>query len=189
MRQDDPQSPWKRISAKTVYDNPWIKVEEHAVLNPAGNPGIYGTVHLKNLAIGVVPLDTQGMTWLVRQYRFPLKEFSWEIPEGGGDPKINPLDSAKRELMEETGITAKQWTLLRRIHLSNSVSDEEGFVYLAEDLEFGLSSPEETEILQVKKFSIQEAWEMVCSGEITDSLTVIGLTEVRWGAAQKFFAA
>lgn len=188
MRRDDPDSPWKRNSVKTVYDNPWIKVEEHEVTNPAGNPGIYGTVHFKNLAIGVVPLDAEGMTWLVRQYRFPLKEFSWEIPEGGGDPKVDPLVSAQRELSEETGIRAKQWTLLRRIHLSNSVSDEEGFVYLAQDLEFGLSSPEETEVLQVKKFSIQEAWEMVCSGEITDSLTVIGLTEVRWGAAREFFA-
>lgn len=115
-----------------------------------------------------MPLDAQGMTWLVRQYRFPLKEFSWEIPEGGGDPKINPLESAKRELIEETGIIAKKWTLLRRIHLSNSVSDEEGFVYLTKT-KVVYASPEETEVLQVKKFSIQEAWEMVSSGEIKDS--------------------
>lgn len=156
------------------------------MLTPAGKPGIYGTVHFKNLAIGIVPLDSEGFTWLVRQYRFPLKEYSWEIPEGGGALDIEPEVSARRELLEETGITAAQWTFLRRVHLSNCVSDEVGLLYLAQDLQFGEAQPEETEKLEVRRFSLKEAWEMVRSGQITDSLSVIGLTDICYGPGKKF---
>ena len=181
------ESPWKKIARKSVYENPWIEVHEHSVLTPAGKPGIYGTVHFKNLAIGVVPLSKDGNTWLVRQYRFPLGEDSWEIPEGGGPLEIEPLLSAQRELKEETGLSAQTWTFLRKIHLSNSVSDEVGLLYLAQDLEEGEAQPEETERLVVRKLSICEAWEMVCRQQITDSMSVIALSDVRWGAAKDFF--
>lgn len=160
---------------------------EHSVLNPAGKPGIYGTVHFKNLAIGIVPLDADGNTWLVRQYRFPLREDSWEIPEGGGAMDVDPLVSAQRELLEETGIRARDWQLIRKTHLSNSVSDEVGFIFVAEGLEFGEARPEETEQLLVEKVSLRKAWEMVERGEITDSISVMGLMEVRWGVGRRFF--
>jgi 8-oxo-dGTP pyrophosphatase MutT (NUDIX family) len=180
------ESPWKRLSKETRYDNPWIKVEEHQVLTPAGKPGIYGTVHFKNVAVAVVALDSSGNTWLVGQYRFPLGEYSWELPEGGGALGTDPIDSAKRELQEETGLVAQDWTLLRKVHLSNSVSDEVGWIFLARDLVQAKASPEETEQLVVRKMPLVKAWELVQTQQITDALSVIGLSEVRWGIGRSF---
>jgi 8-oxo-dGTP pyrophosphatase MutT (NUDIX family) len=149
--QHPEENPWKINSEKIIYDNPWINVTEYQVINPSGNPGIYGKVHFKNLAIGVVPLDDELNTYLVGQYRFPTDSYSWEIPEGGGPHADNPLDSAKRELLEETGLKANKWTELQRMHLSNSVCDELSIVYLAQGLEQHEAEPEDTEQLTVRK--------------------------------------
>lgn len=170
---------WKTLSEKPVYDNPWIQVSHRQVLNPSGNPGIYGLVHFKNLAVGVLPLDEQGHTWLVGQYRYPLGAYSWEIPEGGGPLGTPPLEAAQRELREETGLLAEEWTELLRMHLSNSVTDEAGIVYLAQGLQQGPAEPEETEELQIKKLPFAEAFDMVMQGEITDSLSVAAILKAR----------
>jgi 8-oxo-dGTP pyrophosphatase MutT (NUDIX family) len=170
---------WTTLSSEEKYDNPWINVTEFQVINPGGKPGIYGKVHFKNKAIGIVAVDHEMNTWLVGQHRYTLDEWSWEIPEGGGPLAIPVLESAKRELQEETGLTAKKWTQLLRTHLSNSVSDEEGFLFLAEDLTEGTSSVEETEAdMKVWKLPIKEALQMVLDGKITDSLSVMGLLMV-----------
>ncbi len=169
------ENPWKKLSKKNIYDNPWIKVDEHQVLNPAGKEGIYGTVHFKHLAIGIIPLDQDGYSYLVGQYRFPLDTYSWEIPEGGGKLGIPPLDSAKRELEEETGIIASKWTEIQRVHTSNSVTDELGIIYLAEELTYTEANPDEDEELEIKKVHWKEMLEMVVDGRITDSLSVAGI--------------
>eukprot|EP01137_Pigoraptor_chileana_P035298 Opistho-2@29093 len=127
-------NPWTTLTEEVVYNNPWIKVTSHKVLNPNGGEGIYGKVHFKNIAIGVIPLFENGDTLLVGQFRYPLNAYSWEIPEGGGKLEVDPIDSAKRELIEETGLIASKWTKLLEMHLSNSVSDEFSIIYLAEDL-------------------------------------------------------
>lgn len=176
---EENKNPWKTISSKKIYDNPWISLAEHQVINPGGGEGIYGEVHFKNLAIGILVLDDEHNTWLVGQYRFPLKSYSWEIPEGGGPLDIDPLISAKRELLEETGITAKSWTEIQRMHLSNSVSDELAIIFLAQDLNFGESKPEETEELKIKKIPFLEAYSMVLNGEITDSMSVAAILKVK----------
>lgn len=173
------ENPWQTLSKKTVYENPWIAVSHRAVLNPAGNEGIYGVVHFKNLAIGVIPVDEHGNTWLVGQYRYALDLYSWEIPEGGCPLGTSPLEAAKRELLEETGITAAQWEPILDCHVSNSVTNEAGKIFLARELSFGTAEPEETEQLEVKKLPLQEAVDMVLRGEITDSLSVMGLLRVR----------
>ena len=172
-------NPWTTLSSREVYSNQWIELTEHQVINPAGGEGIYGKVHFKNKAIGVVPLDAHGNTWLVGQYRYVLNAYSWEIPEGGGAFDTPPLVSAQRELREETGITAKQWLPILRMHTSNSVTDEEAFIFLAEELTFGENELEATEAdLIVKKIPFREALEMVMRGEITDSLSVAALLKV-----------
>ncbi|MCB9255362.1 MAG: NUDIX hydrolase [Bdellovibrionaceae bacterium] len=172
---DETLNPWKTLSTKTQYENPWIRVEEHQVINAANKPGIYGTVHFKNLALGIVPVDNEGNTYLVGQYRYPLKQYSWEIPEGGGALEIEPLVSAQRELKEETGITAMEWRLIQEMHLSNSATDERALIYLATGLHFGDSAPEEDEALTVKKLPLKKATEMVLNGEITDAISVVAL--------------
>lgn len=168
-------NPWTTLSGRFVYDNPWIMLSEHNIVNPAGNPGIYGVVHFKHKAIGIIPYSNDGYLWLVGQWRYPLERYSWEIPEGGGLLDQDPLLSAQRELKEETGITANRWDLILEMHLSNSVSDEHALIYLAQDLHFGKPEPEETEQLTVKKVSLSEAYQEVISGVITDSLSVAGI--------------
>ncbi|RWU07406.1 NUDIX domain-containing protein [Pedobacter chitinilyticus] len=171
-------NPWKTLSSEEKYNNKWITVTEHQVINPSGGKGIYGEVHFKNLAIGVLPLDDEHNTWLVGQYRYPLKAYSWEIPEGGGPLGSDPELSAKRELAEETGLVASKLTEIQRIHLSNSVSDELAIIYLAQDLQLGEAAPEETEDLQLIKVPFTKAFEMVMNGEITDSMSVAAILKV-----------
>jgi 8-oxo-dGTP pyrophosphatase MutT (NUDIX family) len=176
---DDYKNPWKTLSTKLVYENRWIRLEEHQVLNPSGHPGIYGKVHFQNKGIGIVPVDDQGNTWLVGQWRYALDEWSWEIPEGGCPLETDPEATARRELKEETGLTASKLTMIQRTHLSNSVSDEEGFIYLAEGLDEGERELEETEAdLVLKKLPLVDAVNMVLNGQITDSLSVMGLLKV-----------
>ena len=172
-------NPWQVLAAKQVYDNNWIQVTEYDVINPNGGKGIYGKVHFKNLAIGVVVLDEEMNTWLVGQFRFPLNEYSWEIPEGGGALNVDPLDSAKRELLEETGLVADNWQLILKMHLSNSVSDEHALLYLARGLEQHAPMPEETEQLIVKKLPFEQAWQMVQQGLITDAMSVAAIQQVK----------
>lgn len=172
------KNPWITKNKKVVYDNPWIQVTHREVINPSGHDGIYGMVHYKNLAIAIVPLDEQLNTWIVGQYRYTLNAYSWEIPEGGGPIGIPPLESAQRELLEETGITAQKWTKVLDLHLSNSVSDEVGITYIAQDLTFGEAMPEDTEELVVKKLPFSEVVEMVMRGEITDAFAVASILKV-----------
>ncbi|MEM1328224.1 MAG: NUDIX hydrolase [Bacteroidota bacterium] len=177
---------WQTLDSKEVYDNPWIQVTHRNVINPSGGKGIYGKVHFKNLAIGVVPIDSEGHTWLVGQYRYTLDTYSWEIPEGGCPLGTSPLATAKRELLEETGITAAKWTPLLSMHISNSVTDEYGHVFVAQDLSFGAAKPEETEDLQLIRVPLQTAFEKVMDGEITDSLSMAALMKcMLWKQAGK----
>ena len=169
------RNPWTRQASRVMYDNPWIRVREDRVMRPDGRPGIYGVVEFKTWAVGIVPLTDDGDTLLVGQYRYTLDLYSWEIPEGGGSKLATPLDSARRELREETGIAATRWTYLGEAHLSNSVSDEVGCVFLAEDLRFGEPRPEGTEQLQVRRLPFARAVEMALTGEISDALAVLGL--------------
>jgi len=168
-------NPWTTLSSETKYDNKWIAVTEHQVLNAAQSPGIYGTVHFKHLAIGIIPVDADGFTWLVGQFRYALNSYSWEIPEGGGKLSIPPLESAKRELKEETGLEASHWEQILDMHLSNSVTDERAVVYLATGLTEGTSSPDEEEVLTIRKVSLKEALAMVGRSEITDAVSVAAI--------------
>ena len=176
---NEANNPWKILDQKNIYDNKWINVTEYDVINPSGGKGIYGKVHFKNFAIGIVPLDEELNTYLVGQYRFTLNQYSWEIPEGGGPMEIDILESAKRELKEETGLVAAEWTKLMNFHLSNSVCDEHGAIFLARKLKQEEAAPEETEELVVKKVPFEEAYRMVEDGRITDSLAVAGILKVK----------
>ncbi len=170
---------WQAISQQKIYENPWIKLEEHQVINPAGGHGIYGKVHFKNKAIGIIPLDENNNTWIVGQHRYTLGKWSWEIPEGGGPLDVDPLESAQRELKEETGLSATHWQEIATTYLSNSVSDEIGHIFLAEGLQEGKANLEETEAdLIIKKLPFVEVLQMVEKGEITDSLSVIGILKI-----------
>ena len=176
MPSNDQKNPWTTLSHEDIYENPWIKLEEHQVINPAGGKGIYGKVHFKNTAIGIIPLDEHNNTWLVGQHRYVLNEWSWEIPEGGGPAGQPILESAQRELLEETGLSAGKWKEILKAHLSNSVSDEVAHVFLAQELSEGDHAREATEAdMKVWKLPFAEALGMVMTGKITDGLSVMGI--------------
>lgn len=175
---NEQHNPWTIIAQKNVYDNPWINVTEYDVINPSGGKGIYGKVHFKNIAIGVIPLDEENNTWLVGQYRFPTDKYSWEIPEGGGNMEESPLMSAQRELLEETGLKAARWDKILDMHLSNSVTDEISVTYLARELSQHEAEPEETEQLAVQKIPFSKVLDKVITGEITDAITVAAVLKL-----------
>lgn len=172
-------NPWAIKGEKQLYTNPWITVTEYDVTNPGGGKGIYGKVHFKNTAIGILVLDEEYNTYLVGQYRFTLNAYSWEIPEGGSPLTLDALENGKRELREETGLVAANWEILLHMHLSNSVTDEYAIVYLATGLTQFEAQPEETEQLVVKKLPFEEAYTMVQNGAITDAMSVAAIIKVK----------
>ncbi len=179
MKEQD--KPWKTLSKHTVYDNPWIRIEHHEVINPSNKAGIYGLVHFKNTAVSIFPIDQEGNTYLVGQFRYTLDEYSWELPEGGcliQDGEI-PLEAAKRELEEETGFKATDWKELGTCYLSNSVTDEKAYMFLAQGLQMGVAAPEETESLKIKKLPVHEVFQMAENGEIQDALSLLTILKVK----------
>ncbi|WP_170065543.1 HAD-IA family hydrolase [Abditibacterium utsteinense] len=176
-------NPWQTVSSRKVYENPWIAVREDEVIRPDGKPGIYGAVSMKNFAVGVVPLHDDGTVTLVGQFRYTMNEYSWEIPEGGCPFGESLLDCARRELLEETGlIPQKMKPLGGEIHLSNSVSDERAYLFLATGLVQGEARPEGTEKLAVRRVKLEDAVEMALRGEIRDGLSVLALVLTRENA-------
>jgi len=175
---DETKNPWMVLSQRSVYENDWVRVDHHEVLDPSGGPGIYGTVHFKQQATGVVPIDEKGNVVLVGQYRFPLRAYSWEIPEGGGEHSVPALESAQRELREECGLAARRWQEIVRMDLSNSVTDERSTAFLAWELFDVDGRPEATERLQVARMPFWSAVDRAKRGEIRDAISVASLFRV-----------
>ncbi len=163
-----------------VYDNPWITVFDDKVINPAGGENQYGRVHFKSKAIAIVPLDEEENTWLVGQDRYTTGHYSWEVPMGGSDPGEEPADAARRELKEETGLTAGMLQPIMRLHTSNSITDEEGFVFVAKELREGAPAFDDMEVLEIRKLPLVDAVEMVRRGEITDAISVAALLRIHF---------
>ncbi len=174
MIRDRPANPWRTLSSERVYENPWILVREDRVMRPDGEPGIYGVIHYKTVAVGVLPVE-DGHTYLVGQHRYPLEQYSWEIPEGGCPEGEKPLQAARRELKEETGFEAENWRMLGRAYLSNSVADEYAVWFLATGLTPGERQPEDGEVLEVRRVPLCEALEMALDGRISDVLSQVAL--------------
>lgn len=174
LMADETKNPWRKLASRNVYDNAWISVREDSVIRPDNEEGIYGVVHFKNLAIGILAIEDDFL-YLVGQYRYALDSYSWEIPEGGCAEGEDPLVAAQRELLEETGLRAGRWERMGEAHLSNSVTDEHAIWFLATNLTQGQQEPEGTEQLQVRRVHFQEVLEMAIKGEITDALSLLAI--------------
>jgi 8-oxo-dGTP pyrophosphatase MutT (NUDIX family) len=167
--------PWRRLARRVAYENPWLTVWHDDVLRPDGSPGIYGVVHFRNLAAGVVAIDDADRVLLVGQHRYTLDAYSWEIPEGGVPAGEDPLAGARRELLEETGLVASAWREIGRFHLSNSVTDEAGVLWLATGLRQEEADPEATEELELRWVSFAEALAMTLDGRVTDAMAIMAI--------------
>ena len=174
MSGEEIRGPWRVRGSKAVYENPWISVREDEVTRPDGEPGIYGVVHYKNLAVGILAVEEDHI-YLVGQYRYPLDLYSWEIPEGGCPEGEDPLTAARRELAEETGLEAGNWKRLGEAYLSNSVADEYAVWFLATDLVPGEQRPDGTEVIGVRRVPISEALAMALDGRITDAFSLVAI--------------
>jgi 8-oxo-dGTP pyrophosphatase MutT (NUDIX family) len=175
LRREATDNPWRTLGSRLIYENPWISVREDSVIRPDGEAGIYGVVHYNNTAVGILPVEDDHV-YLVGQYRYPLERYSWEIPEGGCPEGEEPLEAARRELREETGLEAGNWRRLGEAFLSNSVADEYAVWFLATDLVTGEPQNEGTEVIGVRRVPLREAVVMATDGRITDALSVLALT-------------
>jgi 8-oxo-dGTP pyrophosphatase MutT (NUDIX family) len=171
-------NPWRTLDIREVFDNPWIRVTAEDVIKPNGAPAVYGKVGFKQIACGIIPIADNGDTWLVGQYRYTLDQYSWEIPMGGVPRHEDTLAGAQRELKEETGLTAKHWERILDCHVSNSVTDEAGCVFIAQELTEGEPEPDDSEDLQIRRLPLRDAVAMAMSGEITCLLSMAGLIKL-----------
>ena len=165
--------PWSVASGpQRVHDNPWFSVDEYAAVAPTGAPARYYVQRYRNVAVGVIPLHNDGTVTLVGQWRFPLADYQWEIPEGGAPLAEDPLDGCRRELREEAGLQAADWRFLLRLQLSNSTSDEVALGWLATGLSRCDEEPEATEELAVARVPFREAVHAAVTGRVQDAITV-----------------
>lgn len=172
------KNPWVILSESIEFENPWLKLTNYKTQNPKGDPADYGVVHFKNRAVGVIPY-ADGYVWMVGQTRFALGQYSWEIPEGGCPEGESLIETAHRELKEETGITAAQMQPLLKLHTSNSVTDEYGEIFLATDLTFGPAQHEDSEDITVEKFTLDALCAFIDQGEITDLMTIAAIHKLK----------
>ena len=175
MKMNKATNPWTRLSSEVKYENPWIKIVEDKVLNPAGKDGIYGVVRFKTCAIAIIPLDEDNNTWIVGQYRYPLDSYEWEVIEGGCPEGTSLVDTARRELIEEAGLEAQSFEMILEMQLSNSTTDEVSYTYIARGLKHVEAEPEEDEQLIVKKLPFNDVYKMVLRNEIRDGLSVASI--------------
>jgi 8-oxo-dGTP pyrophosphatase MutT (NUDIX family) len=169
------ENPWTRLDSSDLYENPWFRVREDRVRRPDGSSGTYSVVSATRLATGIIPLWPDGSVTLVGQYRYPIDEYSWEIPEGGGGMDLPPERIAQRELLEETGIRAGRWEYLGRLHTSNCFVDEVCHLFLATELVQGEASPDPEEVIRTRRVSLHQAVAMASDGRITDSISIAGI--------------
>ncbi len=173
-------NPWITHHSAVVFENPYVKLVRNEVTRPSGNPGLYTVVHFKRVAVAIIPVDEEGYTWLVGQYRYAHNRYEWEVPEGGAELDEAPEACAHRELREEAGLLATTLTPILEMQLSNSVTDEISHTFVATGLTLTDAEPEETEDLTVHRLPLNEAFAMALRGEIRDALSVASLLKLKY---------
>ena len=170
------ETPWKTLSSKPVYSNRWLSLREDLVELPDGRTTIYGVVSCGQ-CVGVLPFLNADTVLLIRQYRYVARRVTWEMPTGGVHPGESIEEAAQRELAEEVGYRAGRLVHVSTYHTSKSVMDETAHLFLGEEMVQVALPPDETEFIEVRPFSFDEALRMVLSGEIVDGMTIIAVLD------------
>lgn len=160
-------NPWKKISSKISYQNSWFRVREDEVVRPDGSKGNYGIVETNGPSVFIVALTPELEVYLIKLFRYPTQKWSWELP-GGGFSGLAPLEEAKKELQEETGLVASQWISLGSAQVMNGVCNEMSHFFIAKNLKEAENKAKEEGIVQIKKFPFTEVLEMIKDGEFDD---------------------
>lgn len=169
----DTDKPFEVKDTRIVYENPWIKVREDKILRQNGNEGIYGYLEVSE-SVCVIAVNEAGHICLIESYRHPFNAWFWELPGGGGEGD-DLIFASKKELTEETGITANRWTTLGRARVCNGLSNEWQTNVLATDLEFGEFIQTEDETRARKFVTIEELDAMINNGEFADNQSITAL--------------
>lgn len=171
MRTD---KPWKILSSEIKYENPWIKIHEDKVITPLGGEGIYGYMQ-SNDSVLVAVLNNRHELYLIRKFDYPVQKWDWELPGGGGD-KQNSVEASRRELKEETGISAEAWEVLGSARICGGLMTERVTICLARDLSFdGEKELSNEQIDEQKFFSMAQIDAMIESGDIDTSPTITAI--------------
>jgi ADP-ribose pyrophosphatase len=167
--------PWKTLSTRLAYENPWIQVHEDIAEMPNGKTTLYGVIECKE-CVGVLPFVDEDHVMLVRQYRYVFGEDQrWEMPTGGLLAGEEPEPGARRELREEIGFDAEELALIQTFYTSKSIMHEIAHLYLGRALHPATSLPDETEFLEVATFPFDQVYQMVVDSEIRDGMTIIAV--------------
>jgi 8-oxo-dGTP pyrophosphatase MutT (NUDIX family) len=164
--------PWQDLGHEVVHQTPWMKITEHQAVAPTGREASYGVLRFQNIATGVLPIHPDGTVTLVGQSRFARANYSWEMPEGGAPFGEDPLTGVKRELAEEAGLAAASWQLALRMEMSNSITDEIGFTWIAWDLTPVPVDPDPTEVIAIVRVPFTQLLHEIERGAILDALTI-----------------
>ncbi|MDP2671303.1 MAG: NUDIX hydrolase [bacterium] len=171
------RGPFEVTTTKIVYKNPWIEVREDKIIRPNGKEGLFGVV-TGGSGSSIVALTEENEVYLIKEFHYALGDSSYELPSGGIDKGETALNAAKRELQEETGIIAKRWTTLGIVNPLTVLLNAPNHMFLAEGLDEGEPTDEETDLIKIEKFPFEKVLEMVDRGEITHSASVTAILKV-----------
>jgi ADP-ribose pyrophosphatase len=163
----------KVLSSRECHTNPVFSVRDEKAIEPGGVKIRRYIVEHRGSAV-IMPLDVRGRVLLVRQYRLAARQAMWELPAGRIDEGETPLKAARRELIEETGLRAKQWKKLAEFYPSPGFLTEKMTVYLATGLRMGDACPMEDERIECHWFTVAELDELIRAGKLLDGKTLIG---------------
>jgi len=171
---DAPESPWRTVSSREIYRNPWLTVTVYDVLRPDGERGIYGVVD-PGANVTIVALENDETIWLIREFSYPLQRARWILPTGRVEPGEDPLRAAQRELAEEVGLQAAIWHKLGAFPLSGGISTQISHVYVARELRRGVAAPEGTELIEPRQMPLRQAYAACLDGAISDAPVVLAI--------------